>query len=43
MNYLTKFDLYVDIELIVYMFYAKILFKLMLEDSKKWRCSRRNY
>ena len=42
MNYLTEFDLYIDIVLILYMFFANILlfFKFMLEDNEKGRCPR---
>ena len=35
-NYITEFDLYTDIVLIVHMFCAKILFlRLIREDSKE--------
>ena len=34
MNYLREFDLYIDIVLIVYMFYVKIFFFIYLSFSK---------
>ena len=41
MNYLIEFDLNIHIILIVYIFRAKIIFKLMGEDNKKRRCPSR--
>ena len=41
MNYLTEFDLYIDMVLIVYIFCAKIFLRLMRGDSKKGRCPKK--
>ena len=47
MNYSTKFDLYIDIVLIVYIFCANVLFSFLFlgwckKNIKKGRCPRRH-